>query len=154
MKVHIGRVHTNKCETCNEKFTSKDKFERHRKLNILLDNLGETKSGDYGLEIIKHRNDELCLAVVSQKEVRDDGLPLLYLHSLDCWNRSGHVCPDLPPDAHENLLEDFALDYNVYDPTRVGYSPGRWEESSQEILKTHRKFRWKITHFVVVSTQE
>ena len=30
--------------------------------------------------------------------------------------------------------------------TRVEYSPGRWEESSQEILKSHRKFWWTITH--------
>ena len=31
---------------------------------------------------------------------------------------------------------------------RVGYSGGRQEKSSQEILTSHRKFWWKFTHFV------
>ena len=38
--------------------------------------------------------------------------------------------------------------FHFLEPTREGYSPGRQEESSQEILKSHRKFWWKITHFV------
>ena len=32
---------------------------------------------------------------------------------------------------------------------RVVYSPRRWEESSQEVLKSHRIFLWEITHFVM-----
>ena len=56
----------------------------------------------------------------SNTEVRDDGLPLLYLHNRECWNRTGHVCPDLPPSASENLEEDLDLDYDFYHPKKHG----------------------------------
>ena len=37
---------------------------------------------------------------------------------------------------------------NDLEVGRVGYSGGRQEKSSQEILTSHRKFGWKFTHFV------
>ena len=43
-----------------------------------------------------------------------DGLPLLYLHSMDCRNRCGQVCLHLPPNAFQSLEEDLALDYDLY----------------------------------------
>ena len=50
-------------------------------------------------------------------EVRDDSLPLLYLHTSECWYRSGHVCPDLPENNLEEDVEGLAIDYDIYDPT-------------------------------------
>ena len=79
IKVNIGRVHSIKCKTCDEKFTSKERLERHIKVKSLMDNLCETGNEELGLELYKHRSDELCLAVFSNTAVRDDGLPLLYL---------------------------------------------------------------------------
>ena len=83
-----------------------------------MENICETNNEDLGLEISKLKSDEVCLAVLSHREVRDDGLPLLYLHSQECWNRSGHVCPDLPLNASDNAEEDFALDFDFYNPTK------------------------------------
>ena len=75
-------------------------------MKSLMDNLDKTGNEIFGLELSKHKSDELCLAVFSNTAVRDDGLPLLYLHTLECWNISGHVCLDLPPNGSENLEEE------------------------------------------------
>ena len=60
IKVHIGRVHSLKCEICDEKFISVENLERQMKNKTLVDNLGETRIVD-GLEVSKYRNDELVL---------------------------------------------------------------------------------------------
>ena len=65
--MHIGRVHSQKYETCDEKFATVKKLERHRKVKTFVDNLGETNIED-GLELSKYRNDELCLAVFSTQK--------------------------------------------------------------------------------------
>ena len=75
-------------------------------MKSLMDNFCETGNEELGLRLSKHRSNEICLAAFSNIEVRDDGLPLVYLHTLESWNRSGHVCPDLPPNGSENLEEE------------------------------------------------
>ena len=63
IKVHIGRVHSLKCETCDKKFISVEKLERHMKVKTLVDNLGETRSED-GLELSKYRQAGLSRATL------------------------------------------------------------------------------------------
>ena len=120
LKVHIGRVHSMKCKSCGEVFILKEKFERHFKLEIMMENICETACDDLNLVLDKNKPDEICLAVFSQKEAREDGLPLLYLHGSECWTRSGHVCSDLPPmvgidpDPEDTIF----VDYDFYNPIK------------------------------------
>ena len=100
--MHIGKVHSRKCAKCHDKFIEEEKYEGHLKLEILLDNICDTKLGNDGPEISKHRTDETCLAVFSTTIARDDDLPVLYLHSFHCWQRSDRKCPDLP----ESITQD------------------------------------------------
>ena len=120
LKVHIGRVHSLKCEMCQEQFLAKESFKRHKDLEVLLENICDKKEESLCLEMRKFRTDESCLGVFSPKEPREDDLPLLFLHTFECWNRSGHVCCDLPLDAFENQDQekDFVQDYDFYNPTK------------------------------------
>jgi hypothetical protein len=77
----------------------------------------EKKSEKFDLELSKNRKDEPCLCIFSAREVRDDCLPLLYLHTSEFWYRSGHVCPDLPENNTEEDVEGLAIDHDIYDPT-------------------------------------
>jgi hypothetical protein len=54
----------------------------------------------------------------------------------------------MPPDLGHRTGTDCPV------TNRVGYSPGRWEKSSQEILKSHRKCYGKITHFLTFSKNQ
>ena len=120
LKVHIGRVHSMKCKSCKEVFILKENFERHLKLETTLEHICESECDDLSLVLDKNKSDEICLAIFSKKEAREDGLPLLYLHGSECWTRSGHVCPDLPinvgidPDPEDDLFAD----YDFYNPTK------------------------------------
>ena len=55
----------------------------------------------------------------SHTDAREDELPLFYLHSEECWERSGHKCPDNPLIENDNSDADdgFVLDYD-YNPTK------------------------------------
>ena len=67
---------------------------------------------------------EKCIGIFSTNIPGDDDLPDILLHSEECWNKSGPLCPDfprglnLPPDElqlpnDDGIFED--LDY--YEPT-------------------------------------
>ena len=85
---------------------------------FIMENLCETKDEDLSLKLSKLKSDEVCFTIFSHKKVRDDGLPLLYLHGRDCWYGTGHVCPCLPENASDDAEEDFALDLDFYNPTK------------------------------------
>ena len=63
---------------------------------------------------------EKCLVLYSSSNQRKDDQPNLFIHSLECWERKGHVCPNLPAgyehgeaDHPNGVFED--LDF--YTPT-------------------------------------
>ena len=115
LQVHIGKKHNVKCKDCNEVFNDAEKFRRHLDLETIVEKLSETTYED--LELSRNRSDEICLGVFSTQDLRDDGFPLLFLHCKECWDETGHVCPDLPPNASETE-DDFAYNYDFYNPTR------------------------------------
>jgi hypothetical protein len=59
---------------------------------------------------------------ISCRDPRDDELPVLSLH--ECWDRFGHVCPNLPiarnpedTETDNNIEESVFVDYDFYNPT-------------------------------------
>ena len=52
------------------------------------------------LKIGKFRRDETCLGIFSD-EIRnhnDRNVPVFFLHSMECWQDTGHSCPELSSD--------------------------------------------------------
>ena len=96
LKVHVTRKHKLACEFCVQIFKEKEHLQRHLKMEEVFRNIEDEKSEEFGLELKIQRVDEICCVVVSEANPRDDNLPVLFLHSSDCWNQSGHSCQDLP----------------------------------------------------------
>ena len=119
LKTHVNRMHSLVCEVCDEKLKGKEQMRRHMKMEEIFENIGEKKNEEFGLELMKHGTDEACFAIFSVGKVRDDKLPLLYLHCDECWNHSGHSCPDLPfgDNIDSATKEDLLLNHDFYDPT-------------------------------------
>ena len=79
--------------------------------------MNETFSDEFGLEVRHYMNDDKCLGVFYLTKHRDDNLPVLFLHSKECWSRLFHSCKDLP-DQEPSLCENdngVIVDYNYYD---------------------------------------
>ena len=84
----------------------------------LLKDICDKISYEFNFELNRNRKDEICLGIFSENEGRDDSLPLLYLHTSECWYRSGgHTCPDLPENNLDDDDEGLAFNYDFYNPT-------------------------------------
>ena len=114
LNVHIGKKHKMNCIHCKEFFDEEEKFKRHQELETIIENIADTTYED--LELSKNRIDEICLGVSSSQELRDDGFPLLFLHCKECGEGTGHVCPDLPSNSNENEEDEFAYNFDFYNP--------------------------------------
>ena len=60
---------------------------------------------------------EQCLGIFSTIKPRSDKLPSLFLHWSECWDRSGHFCPDLTRPRDSEIDTDVLVDFDHYDPT-------------------------------------
>ena len=116
LKIHTSKSHKYSCDACDEYF-AKEELDRHVRSDRILGNICETKSDQFDLELSRNRKDEPCLGIFSLRQGRDDSLPLLYLHTSECWHRSGHMCPELPENNLEEDNEGLAINYDIYDPT-------------------------------------
>ena len=97
-------------------FDNSKKLERHRAADVTLANLDETNDEEHDLQVKQYQLEENCLGLFNTKNPRDDNLPLLFLHSVECWHQSPHSCQDLPDiSAHDD--DGIFIDYNVYNPT-------------------------------------
>ena len=92
MNVHIGRVHSFKCDDCGMKFGRNENLKRHKEVKTTLANIDPKSKGNLTIKTLK--TDEICLAIFNTNLM--ESKPILILHSWDCWSRSGHCCPDRP----------------------------------------------------------
>ena len=77
----------------------------------------EHQSEEFSLEIRQYQNHESCLGVFNQTKPREDELPVLFLHSLECWKRLSHSCQDLPEPGYFENDDNVLVDYDQYDQT-------------------------------------
>ena len=112
-----------KCSSCYREFTTKEKLNRHVEVETTLGNICDKGSQKKDIELKENLADENCLGIFYTNTPRDDGFPSLFLHSDECWNLSGHSCPNLPdsrrfPEADFDPFEDgILLDHDTYEPT-------------------------------------
>ena len=112
-----------KCSTCYREFTTKEKLNRHVEVETTLGHICDKVSQKKDIELKENLADENCLGIFYTNTSRDDGFPSLFLHSDECWNLSGHSCPNLPdsrifPEADFDLFEDeILLDHDTYEPS-------------------------------------
>ena len=125
LKIHQSKAHLESCEYCGKNLKTKDRLRRHMKMEETLEMISDKKTRDSDLELKQLADDEVCLGIVSLKDPRDDGLPVLYLHCEECWTKSGHFCPHLPLDRKPQeddvslpIEDSFLLDYDKYNPTK------------------------------------
>ena len=123
LKIHKSKKHAHDCEYCGGKFKNKDAFERHLMMEKYLSNIN-SREAEFDLEVGQYSPGETCLGIFSKQDPRDDYLPVVNLHVVECWNRSGHVCPLLPKDKephdvdpNQPIEDAVVLDYDLYDPT-------------------------------------
>ena len=104
LKIHLSKVHKNKCDQCGKTFTNKKSLNRHIQAKVTFSNIDPTNSPkkDMNIEILK--SDESCLVVFDSLERNK----LIVLHSFECWSRKEHSCAYLPPEALEkdSVLKD------------------------------------------------
>ena len=117
LKIHKSKTHKDKCDDCEVSFLNKEQLERHKLAHVTLVNIEENSSEEFGLEIHQYQKDENCLGIYDLLKQRDDELPVLFLHSQECWTRSSHSCYDLPVDSDCHNDDGALVDHNTYDPT-------------------------------------
>ena len=117
LKIHKTKKHKNKCDKCDVHFENKEQFERHMMSHKTLAYMHEHQSEEYSLEIRQYQNHESCLGVFNQTKPREDELPVLFLHSLECWKRLSHSCQDLPEPGYFENDDNVLVDYDQYDQT-------------------------------------
>ena len=124
LKIHKSKIHVKvKCNTCYREFTTKEKLKRHVESETTLGNICDKVSQKKDFELKENLADENCLGIFNTSTPREDGFPSLFLHSEECWNLSGHSCPNLPdsrrfPDPDFDPIEDGTLlDHDTYEPT-------------------------------------
>ena len=67
------------------------------------------------MKVRQYLDDENCVGVFNTINPRDDKLPSMFIHSSECWDGSGHSCPDLPDTSdHDGGV---FVDHNFYHPT-------------------------------------
>jgi hypothetical protein len=94
LKVHMGKQHTYKCDSCALGFNNKESLNRHREAKSILSNIDPFESPDHSKKLIIGEKDETCLDVFDN--LLDKNVALL--HSDECWGRHGHSCKVLPDD--------------------------------------------------------
>ena len=103
-------MHYIKCEQCQELFKEKEQLIRHNFSEELIKTIENDSFEE--LKVEHFRKDEACVGVYSS--TLDQDIPIVHLHSEECWNGWGHSCPILPGDHKpDKKLETSMLDYNL-----------------------------------------
>ena len=114
LRIHVGKMHHFKCDQCDETFTRRSCLEKHKNCKEILKLIKNPTNGDF--KIGKFRRDETCIGIFSDKirNQNDLGVPVIFLHSMECWQDTGLSCPELSPDhkPDERVVVD-CVDLNV-----------------------------------------
>ena len=120
LKIHVSKAHKVKCEECGTIFKSVESLGRHNKSHEILRKIVDKENPSLKYELKLHDSSESCLGIFSSDAPREDNLPTLYLHSSECWMKSGHVCPDIPASFHDvpdDIDAEIRPNYDYYTPT-------------------------------------
>ena len=106
LKIHIGKVHKEKCERCDKTFRSREKLNRHIKAKEMLDNIDPKESKHLDMKLKPFREDEKCFGIF--KDSDSEIHPILILHCEECWTGTDSFCADLPgkPTTTDTVMMD------------------------------------------------
>ena len=84
-------MHYLKCEQCQELFKEKEQLIRHNFSEELIKTIENDSFEE--LKVEHFRKDEACVGVYSS--TLDQDIPIVHLHSEECWNGWGSFLPHL-----------------------------------------------------------
>ena len=98
INIHASKMHAHqfKCEECEEQFTNSEQLKRHVECKELIASIENASFED--MKVDAFQADETCFGIFSdnQDHTADPEIPIIHLHSEECWFGGGHSCPLLP----------------------------------------------------------
>ena len=106
LKIHIGKLHKEKCGECGKTFRTKEKFKRYMEAKETFANIDPKENTYHHMKLEHFRDDEKCFGIF--KHNYSEKLPILILHCEECWTGSYSPCADLPqkPTKIDTVLVD------------------------------------------------